>query len=215
MQVESPPLLPLLRSRIQADILTVILLNPEQEWTLTDLASRVGTSVATAHREVSRAEQAGVVSSRKLGNVRLATAAPGPLTEPLTELLLRAFGPRQVVAEELANVGAVDAAYLFGSWAARYSGQPGRAPVDIDVLVVGTPDRDDLDDAAQRASRRLAREVNVTLRSARWWQHGTDAFHTEVTTRPLIPLTAPTTSTGRAADGDQAPSRPGSGRVGS
>jgi hypothetical protein len=27
-----------------------------------------------------------------------------PLTEPLTELLLRSFGPRQVVAEELSPV---------------------------------------------------------------------------------------------------------------
>ncbi len=182
--------MPLLRSRIQADILTVILLNPEQEWTVTDLASRVGTSVATAQREVVRAERAGVVSSRKLGNVRLATAAAGPLTGPLTELLLRAFGPPQVVAEELAGVGAIQAAYLFGSWAARYTGQPGHAPADIDVLVIGKPDRDDLDDAAQRATRRLAREVNATVRSPDWWHQGTDAFHTEITTRPLVPLGA-------------------------
>jgi len=38
------------------------------------------------------------------GNARLVTAAPSPLTGPLTELLLRSFGPRQVLAEELAVV---------------------------------------------------------------------------------------------------------------
>jgi predicted nucleotidyltransferase len=186
MQAKPPPLLPLLRSKLQADLLTLILLNPGREWTLTELADRAGSSVATSQREVTRAEQAGVVASRRLGNTRLVTAAPGPLTEPLTELLLRSFGPRQVIAEELAPVTGIDRAYLFGSWAARYTGQPGRPPADLDVLVLGTPDRDDLDDAAQRASTRLAREVNVTLRSPAWWEQGTDGFHTEITTRPLV-----------------------------
>ncbi len=188
MKASSPPLLPLLRSRLQADLLTLILLNPDREWTLTELARRVGSSVATSQREVSRAESAGVVTSRRLGNTRLVTAAPGPLTDPLTELLLRSFGPHQAIAEELASLAGIERAFLFGSWAARYAGQPGRAPADLDVLVIGCPDRDDLDDAAQRASTRLDREVNITIRSLAWWHEGTDGFHTEITARPLIPL---------------------------
>ena len=183
-----PPLLPLLRSRIQAELLTLVLLNPQREWTLTELASTVGAAVSSAQRELARAEQTGVVTSRRLGNTRLVSAADSPLTGPLTEVLLRSFGPRQVLAEALAGVEGVQAAYLFGSWAARYAGQEGRAPADLDVLVIGAPDRDALDEAAQRAGARLAREVNVTIRSPEWWQHGDDGFHTEVTRRPLIPV---------------------------
>lgn len=181
-------MLPLLRSRPQAELLTLVLLSPGREWTLTELAGRIGSSVATAQREVARAEQTGVLTSRRLGNTRLVTAAASPLTEPLTELLLRSFGPRQVVAEELADLPGIDQVYLFGSWAARYTGEPGRAPADIDVLVIGAPDRNDLDDAAQRATARLAREVNVTIRSPTWWREGDDGFHTEVTIRPLVPV---------------------------
>jgi predicted nucleotidyltransferase len=110
------------------------------------------------------------------------------LTKPLTELLLRSFGPRQVLAEAIAQVEGIDAAYLFGSWAARYAGQEGRAPADLDVLVIGKPDRDELDEVAQRAGARLAREVNVTIRSPQWWREGDDSFHTEVTHRPLVPI---------------------------
>jgi predicted nucleotidyltransferase len=183
-----PPLLPLLRSRLQAEVLTLVLLNPRQEWSLTGLASRTGASVSSVQREITRAEQAGVVSSRRLGNVRLAKAADSPLTAPLTELLLRSFGPRQVLAEELDSVEGIESAYLFGSWAARYAGEAGRPPADLDVLVIGTPDRDELDDAAQRAERRLAREVNVTIRSPTWWREGTDGFHADVTRRPLAPI---------------------------
>lgn len=181
-----PPLLPLLRSRLQAEVLTLVLLHPGQEWSLTDLASRTGASVSSVQREITRAEQAGVVGSRRVGSARLVRPAASPLTDPLTELLLRSFGPRQVLAEELEGVAGIDQAYLFGSWAARYTGEAGRPPADLDILVIGAPDRDELHDAAERAERRLAREVNVTIRSAAWWQDGTDGFHTEVTQRPLV-----------------------------
>ena len=186
-----PPLLPLLRSRLQAEVLTLVLLNPDREWTLTELASRVGAAVSSVQREIVRAERAGVMASRRVGRTRLVKAARSPLTGPLTELLLRSFGPRQVLAEELAGVPGIENAYLFGSWAARYAGQEGHPPADLDVLVIGTPDRDALDDAAQRAGARLAREVNVTIRSADWWHSGDDGFHAEVTQRPLVPVPVP------------------------
>jgi predicted nucleotidyltransferase len=183
-----PPLLPLLRSRLQAEVLTLVLLTPDREWTLTELASRVRSSVSSVQREVVRAEQAGVMTSRRVGNTRLVKAAASPLTAPLTELLLRSFGPRQVLAEELSGVPGIESAYLFGSWAARYAGQEGRPPADLDVLVIGAPDRDALDDAAQRAGARLAREVNVTIRSADWWRSGDDGFHSEIMRRPLVQI---------------------------
>jgi hypothetical protein len=183
-----PPLLPLLRSRLQAEVLTLVLLTPGQEWTLTELASRVGSSVSSVQREVVRAEQAGVMTSRRVGNTRLVKAARSPLTAPLTDLLMRSFGPRQVLAEELSGVPGTEGAYLFGSWAARYAGQEGRPPADLDLLVIGVPDRDALDDAAQRAGARLAREVNVTIRSADWWRSGDDGFHSEIMRRPLVQI---------------------------
>jgi predicted nucleotidyltransferase len=188
MQTPPPPLMPLLRSRLQAELLTLVLLTPGREWSLTELAERAAASVSSAQREMARAEDAGIISSRRLGNTRLVSAADSPLTGPLTELLLRSFGPRQVVAEEFAGLAGIEAAYLFGSWAARYRGEPGRAPADIDVLVIGEPDRDEADEAGQRAGSRLDREVNVTVRPSRWWHQGGDGdgFHAEVTRRPLV-----------------------------
>ena len=189
MQQGGSPLVPLLRSRIQAEILSLVLLNPEREWSLTELAKQVAASVATVQREIQRAQEAGVVQSRKVGNTRLVRAdADGPLTEPLAELLLRSLGPKQVLAELLAPVHGVEVAQLFGSWAARYAGERGRAPHDIDVLVIGAPDRNKLDDAVAEAERRLARPVQVTIRSRAWWNEGDDAFRKEIAKRPLVEL---------------------------
>jgi hypothetical protein len=44
MQAPAPPLLPLLRSRLQAELLMLVLLSPGREWSLTVLAERAGGS---------------------------------------------------------------------------------------------------------------------------------------------------------------------------
>lgn len=188
MQKAAPPLLSLLRSRLQAELLTLILLNPDREWTLTELAQRTGGSVSSAKRQVDLAAQTGVITSRRSGNTRLVTAQKSPLTAPLTELLLRSFGPKHVVAEEFIGIEGMKGLYIFGSWAARYLGIVGRPPNDIDILVIGNPDRNILDEAARRAQDRLAREISVTIRSVAWWREGDGGFHDDIRNRPLVPI---------------------------
>ena len=170
-------------------MLTLVLLNPQRQWSLSELAAHVGVAPSTAQREMVRAEEVGVVCSRRLGGMRLVRADPAsPLTEPLTELLLRSFGPPQVIAEELAGVPGIDRAFVFGSWAERFQGNRGAPPDDVDVLIIGAPDRDLLDDAVVRATRRLALEVHPTVRSIDWWQRSQDGFRQQVAARPHLPL---------------------------
>lgn len=70
-----------------------------------------------------------------------------------------------MVLEELGNLSGIEHLYLFGSWAARYQGETGRAPNDIDVLVIGAPDRDQVYEAGERAEKRLRVPVQVTIRT--------------------------------------------------
>jgi hypothetical protein len=189
MKTQPPPLLPLLRSAHQAEILTRLLLGPDEAVSLTELARLTGASVATVQREVERAEAAGVVRSERVGPTRLVRAdTSSPLYRPLTDLLLVAFGPVPVVSTELDGIAGVEEAYLFGSWAARYSGEPGAAPNDVDVLIVGDADRDQVYDAAERAERRLHRPVQVTFRTMDEWSNEDDPFVSTVRSRPLVRL---------------------------
>ncbi len=190
MKVNAPPLLPILRSGVQARLLTALLLDPEREFSVSDLADISETSVPTAVREVDRAEQAGIVRSRNVGRTRLVTANTRSFAyEPLRELLLRAFGPLSVVTDEFANLDGVDKLLIFGSWAARYTGDSGHEPRDVDVLIVGAPDRGAAYDAAERAERQLHRPVQVTIRTAAQWENpGSDSFLLEVQRRPLVEI---------------------------
>src|SRR5437899_9038450 len=60
----------------------------------------------------------------------------------LAEVLTRAFGVPAVQTEVLRDVSGITAGYIYGSWAARHADL--RPVGDIDVLVLGDPDRDQL-----------------------------------------------------------------------
>jgi len=191
MRSPASPLLPLLRSRVQGDLLALLYLRPDREYSLTEAAARIGASVKAVHQEASRLVDAGLLVDRRVGNVRLVRAAVDtPLTRPLTDLLAVTYGPLPVLTDALAVVPGVERAFIYGSWAARYQGEPGPVPKDVDVLVIGTADADDLDAVAQQAQRRLGRPVNIRrVGPARWQRPDTrDPFLRSVRERPLVEL---------------------------
>jgi DNA-binding transcriptional ArsR family regulator len=186
----TPALLPILRSQQQGEILALLLGDPDLELSLTEIATRTGAPHPSVHREIERAEQAGLVVSRKVGNTRLVRAnTASPYYAGLAEVLTRAFGVPAVLSEALQPVNGIAAAYIYGSWAARHEGETGQRPVrDIDVLVLGEPDRDRLYAALGDAEERLGRPVQATIREANWLDTGSGAFHDTVVSRPLLRL---------------------------
>ncbi len=191
MRTPANPLLPLLRSRAQGDLLALLYLHPEQEYSLTEAAILIGVSVKTVHTEASRLVAAGLVSDSRRGNVRLLRAVTGtPVSRPLTDLLAVTYGPLPVLTDLLAGTPGVSAAFIYGSWAARYQGEPGPIPQDIDVLVIGTADRDDLDEVALAAQDRLRRPVGIRRISPAAWDAPDpgDPFLTSLRQRPLVEI---------------------------
>ncbi|HET9655460.1 MAG TPA: helix-turn-helix domain-containing protein [Kineosporiaceae bacterium] len=184
-----PVLAPLLRSDAQGELLALLLLHPESEYTLTEIARRIGVSLPTVHAEVARLVVGGLVTDRRVGQARLVRAVTGHvLFRPLAELLELTYGPVAVLPDVLAGVGGVREVYLYGSWAARRAGEPGDPPRDVDVLVVGATPRDVLLELGERAGRRLHREVNVTRVAPKVWDAGEDPFVRTLKSRPLIPV---------------------------
>ena len=113
----------------------------------------MGTYKNAVKHEVDRLETAGLVSSRHVGRSRLVSvSADEPVRSILLDLVLHTYGPLHVIGEELSSVAGITEAFIYGSWAARYAREPGPTPGDIDVLVVGDPDRDDLFEAVGRGN---------------------------------------------------------------
>jgi DNA-binding transcriptional ArsR family regulator len=163
MRTAAPLLAPIFRSDGQARLLSTLLLTGE-ELSLTDLARRAAVAYPSAHREVARLLDAGILSERQVGRTRLIRAnEESPLVDPLREILTIATGPVVILAEELARIDGIESAFLYGSFAARILGDTGPAPHDIDVMVLGQPDVDEVYEACARIEAAVHRPVNPTV----------------------------------------------------
>lgn len=189
MRSAAPALLPIFRSRLQADILAALLLNPEGEYSLTDLARRFDAPLSTVHGEVRRLADAGLLRRRSVGRTVIVQAnSANRLVEPLTDLLLRSWGPAQVIAEEFDGLPGAETVLIFGSWAARYLERPGPPPNDLDVLVIGDPTRAEVYDAADRAQQRLALPVNPVIRRTEVWRNAADPLVQQIQAGPNVAI---------------------------
>jgi AraC-like DNA-binding protein len=186
MRSDAPTLLPILRSRHLAEILTLILLHPDVEYTLSEVAAKLSLPLTTVQREVTRLSSSQLIRERRVGRSRLVSAnSDSRYARPLAELVTLAFGPRFVVGEEFRSLDAVAVA-IYGSWAARYAGITGHAPNDVDVLVIGDAPRRDMYEAAERAEQRLGLPVNPVLCSQARWLAASDPLIQQIRTAPLV-----------------------------
>ena len=172
-------------------MLALLYLHPDREYSLTEAAAHIGASVKTVHTEASRLITTGFVMDTRRGNVRLIRAVTdSPVSRPLTDLLAVTYGPLPVLNDLLADADGITLAFIYGSWAARYLGEPGPVPGDVDVLVVGTVDRDELDELARTAQDRLGRPVDIRrVRPSAWnAPDPADSFLASVRERPRVQL---------------------------
>jgi hypothetical protein len=177
------------RSRLVGELLALLLLDPTKRWTADELADRTRAPYSTVTKELRRLTHAGLLRTETIGRSNLVWAdEANPYFRALSELVLLSFGPPLVIAEEFEKVEGITDLYIYGSWAARAAGEPGGTPHDVDVLVLGRPDRDDVYDAASRAQHRLGREINTTIRTAEQWKKADNAFARSVKSSPMLPV---------------------------
>jgi predicted nucleotidyltransferase len=177
--------LPLFRSPEQERLLGELFVFADRPISLSELASRAGTSMGGAHKEVERLESAGLVRSTTAGRSRLIEADPSsPVYVELRGLLLKTLGPEPLLREGLAEVNGIEDAFIYGSWADPAE----RSPADIDVLVVGEPDVGEVYDAVSAVEAEIGRPVNVTVRSPAEWAEADGAFERAVRSGPRIDL---------------------------
>ena len=124
MKPPVPLLAPLLRSNMQGELLAALLLQPDREFTLSELSGLTGAAHSQVHGEVTRLTTAGWVMGRRVGRTRLIRAVTEhSMYRPLVQILELSYGPLVVLPEILGKVGQVREAYIYGSWAARYVGE--------------------------------------------------------------------------------------------
>jgi DNA-binding transcriptional ArsR family regulator len=195
MSRSAPALAPLFRSQQQLRILAELFTTGVEEVAIGELAARAGVAQATASREVARLAEHGLVRTRPLGRNTLVSANwDVPWARDLRSILVQTVGVLGRLAEALSDVRGIEAAMVFGSWAARYRGEPGPPPRDVDVLVVGTAALRDVRAACRPLERDLRVEINpVVMTFDEWHATPPSPFVAQLKSQPLvdIPLSKP------------------------
>jgi predicted nucleotidyltransferase len=188
MRTSAPSILPLFRSQMQIELLGLLLLQPERSWTLQELAGGLAAPSSSVHRELGRAEQAGIVTRDASARPhRFAAATDDGFYEPLAALLARSVGVEQDLRAALDGQPGVLAAVIHGSWA----GGSRRPDSDIDVLVVGDIVLRDLRRHLRPIGERAGRALDLTVLTTEELQRlvrDRSSFARRILETPTIPL---------------------------
>lgn len=189
MKNSFPTLAPLLRSDSQGLLLAALYLDPNREFTLSELARLSKTSVASVMREVDRLLEAEYLLERRVGRSRLVQVnSEHRLSRNVKELVLYAYGPQIVIHRLLEiNTGIVEA-HIFGSWARRLNGIAGVDPQDVDVALVGEMSMREITELSSRASMQTGREVNMQIVSESEWLNPSTSFWKTVKEGELVQI---------------------------
>lgn len=147
---------------MQVRLLALLLLQPERSWTLQELARALDAPASSVHRELGRAEDAGIVRRDATARPhRFQAATDDPLYESLATLLGRSVGVEEQLRAVLERPDVL-VATIYGSWA----GGTRRPDSDIDVLVVGDADLRELRRGVRSIGKAAGRTIDLTVLTA-------------------------------------------------
>ncbi len=149
-------------SEARSKLLTLFVLNPDTDYYLKGLVRRLNENNNSIRRELNRLEAVGFLSARRAGNVKYYRLNRScPIYPEIKGLVLKTSGIASVLQKRLDEIGQIDQAFIYGSFATGTE----HALSDIDLLIVGQVDLTRLRLRLREAERELGREINETVYS--------------------------------------------------
>ncbi len=154
------PLQTLLGSRTRAALLTLFCTRPAEQFYSRKLARDMGFALASVQQELVRMERLDLVTTERRGKEKLYRVnEQHPFFPELKRLVYKSTALGDTLREALAEVGGVEAAFIYGSVV-----KGGERPTsDIDLFVLGKPDQTRLAAALREAEGHLGREVSLVI----------------------------------------------------
>ena len=149
-----------LRSDLRRKLLAYFYSNRSARVYVRQLASSLGVDSTYLSRELARLEREGLLQSEIEGRQRYYRVnTQYPYLKAVFSLLQGTVGVVPTLKSALHHVRGIDEAYLYGSFAKNEAD----ASSDIDLLIIGQPDANDLVKEISRLEKNLNREVSYTV----------------------------------------------------
>jgi predicted nucleotidyltransferase len=149
-----------LRSSLRRDLLSFFLANRSARVYVRQLATILGVDSTNLSRELARLESDGLLQSEIEGRQRYYSINRDyPYLKPLFAMLQGLIGIEPTLRKALAAIRGIESASIYGSFAKQESD----ATSDIDLLILGQPNHEQLSTEIRRAEKILHREINYTV----------------------------------------------------
>jgi len=146
-----------LRSKVARKILTLLFLNEEEKFYVSEMARIIKENVANVHKKLIELKKEGLLSDEFQGKERFFFLNKKcPFLKEYKKIVLKGFGFEKNLEEELKKIKGIDAAYIFGS----YARDKLSLESDIDLLLVGDFDVLELQKTLLEIQRMSNREIN-------------------------------------------------------
>lgn len=189
--------------RYRQRVLGLLLLHPDVDYHVRELARLTGTTAGTLHKELAKLAQVGLLLRKKQGNqVRYQANRDCPVFAELAGLFRKTTGLADVIGAALQPIKP-QLALVFGSVARGEE----TAASDVDLLLIGEINFADAVKALYPAQSTLQREINPVIYSpaefARKVQ-AKDPFVSEILSKQKLFITGTADDLGKLAGDPQA-----------
>lgn len=148
-------------SPLRSRVLATLLLNPERQWYMLELANHLGVSRSSLQGELSTLVQSEILTSQPDGNrIYYRANVDCPILQELQGLLIKTVGLIEVLKNALTPfTGKIKTAFVYGSFAqaAELAGS------DVDVFIAGSVGLADVAVALRSAEKQIGREINPVI----------------------------------------------------
>jgi len=179
-----------LRSQLRRKLLAYYFTNPSAEHYLRELARLLGVKPANLSRELASLVRQGLFVARVSGRQKyFRVNRKHPLYDDYRRIVFKTVGVAGQLRDAISRVAGIEEAYIYGSFARHQED----ASSDIDVLIVGIPAAEKLEEHIRKLEKQLRREINYTLmhpKEFREKQARKDPFVTDVWRHKRVNLLA-------------------------
>lgn len=150
----------LIKSKLSQKILTYFFTNPDGNFYVRELARLLNEDTSNLAKELIKLEKEGIFESEIKGKIKYYHLNKSySLYKQLKEIIFKTTGIEGGIKKELETLKKIKEAFLFGSFASgKADGQS-----DIDLLIIGDPDPEQLSDKISKLEDRFSREINYIV----------------------------------------------------
>lgn len=152
----------LITSQAKRRLLKLFITNPDSDFYTREIAKLTGESPNGVRRELAHLEKAGLVKSRREGNLKYYSLVQDfPFYPELKRIIYATVGLGDYLGAKLKEPQQIELAFVYGSVAKN--GETAKS--DIDLFVVGEIDESELHSIVSQIEADIRRSINYILMS--------------------------------------------------